>query len=76
MMKKNEGSTDRAVRVVVGVVAIVAASLWLGLADGTIAGLLVAAVGAVLLVTGVVGVCPAYRALGMNTCRVSKPSGS
>ena len=59
-MKTNEGGIDRIVRIVAGL-------LLLGLmAMGTIGwwGWL----GVVLLATGVIGWCPAYTLLGMNTC--------
>ena len=70
IMKANEGSADRAVRVIVGIIALVAAWMWLGLAAGAILGILVAVVGAVLILTGLVGFCPAYTLVGMNTCKV------
>ncbi|MDO8447853.1 DUF2892 domain-containing protein [Rhodoferax sp.] len=59
-MKTNEGGIDRVVRIVAGVVL-------LGLmAMGTIGwwGWL----GIVPLATGLIGWCPAYTLLGMNTC--------
>jgi hypothetical protein len=59
-MKTNEGGIDRVVRVVAGLVL-------LGLmAMGTIGwwGWL----GVVPLATGLIGWCPAYTLLGMNTC--------
>lgn len=59
-MKTNEGGIDRIVRVIAGVVL-------LGLmATGTIGwwGWL----GVVPLVTGLIGWCPAYTLLGLNTC--------
>ena len=59
-MKTNEGGMDRVVRIVAGVVL-------LGLmAMGTIGwwGWL----GLVPLATGLIGWCPAYTLLGMNTC--------
>lgn len=65
-MKNNEGGIDRMVRIVAGLVL-------LGLmAMGTIGwwGWL----GIVPLVTGLIGWCPAYTLLGMNTCPMkSKP---
>lgn len=63
-MKTNEGSVDRIVRVIAGLVL-------LGLmAMGTIGvwGWL----GVVLLATGAIGWCPAYTVLGMNTCAMKK----
>ena len=65
-MKNNEGGMDRMVRIVAGLVL-------LGLmAMGTIGwwGWL----GIVPLVTGLIGWCPVYTLLGMNTCPMkSKP---
>lgn len=63
-MKSNTGSIDRIIRIVVGLVLI-------GLTlNGTIGwwGWL----GAVPLVTGLVGFCPAYTLLGINTCPMKK----
>ena len=63
-MKTNEGGIDRIVRIIAGVVL-------LGLMiQGTIGvwGWL----GVVPLVTGLVGWCPLYTVLGMNTCPMKK----
>jgi len=61
-MQVNEGSIDRALRVVIGVVLIALVFVgpktpwgWLGLLP---------------LVTGLVGVCPAYSLLGIRTCKL------
>ena len=65
-MKTNEGGIDRIVRIVAGLVL-------LGLmAMGTIGwwGWL----GVVPLVTGLIGWCPAYTLLGMNTCPMKSRS--
>ncbi len=56
----NEGTADRVVRVVVGVVLL---SLTV-VGPHTLWGL----VGLVPLATGVIGVCPAYTLLGIRTC--------
>ncbi len=72
-MKTNEGTADRAVRAIAGIAALVVAFMFLGVTAGSILGIVVAVVGAVLLVTSLVGFCPAYTLLGMNTCKV-KPS--
>lgn len=64
-MGKNVGNFDRIARVIVGMVLAVLAyngTLQGGMATG---GYIVAAV---LLVTSVIGFCPAYRLIGMNTC--------
>jgi len=58
-MKRNEGTIDRAVRIVLGLALLslifVGPQTWLGL------------VGLVPLVTGLVGFCPLYRLAGMHT---------
>jgi len=64
----NEGGADRVVRVVLGAGAIAGAWFGLHLADANVIGIVVAAVGAVLVLTGVIGFCPAYRILGLRTC--------
>ena len=66
-MTRNEASFDRIIRVTIGIAAILLALLGpLG------AGLTwaVGAVGAILLVTGAVGFCPAYALFGVSTCPV------
>jgi hypothetical protein len=62
-MMTNEGKIDRTLRTLVGLallslVFIGPESLW---------GL----IGLVPLITGVVGFCPLYRVLGLNTCPVN-----
>jgi len=60
---KNEGNIDRILRVVVGLAIIgwgVYAQNWWG------------AIGAVPLLTGLIGWCPAYTLLGINTCPMKK----
>lgn len=63
VMTRNEGIADRSVRIVLGLVllALVFAGprTWLGL------------VGLIPLVTGIVGVCPLYRLIGVRTCRTA-----
>lgn len=58
-MEKNMGSVDRTVRIVAGL-AIVAAggyyASWWGL------------IGLVLIVTGIVRICPAYMPFKISTC--------
>ncbi len=63
-MKANEAGWDRIVRVILGIVL-----LYLGL-GGVTAGLLAIVLdvlGVVMLVTGAVGFCPLYAALGFKT---------
>jgi Protein of unknown function (DUF2892) len=59
-MKINEGTLDRALRVVGGLVLIGLA------ATGTVGAW--GYIGIVPLITGAVGMCPLYTVLGINTC--------
>lgn len=63
-MKTNTGNTERVVRVVAGAILVALAATnaigwwgWLGL---------------VPLATGLLGWCPLYTLLGINTCRPKK----
>jgi hypothetical protein len=63
-MKANEGTVDRAVRIIGGVGILSLAffgpqSPW-------------GFVGLIPIFTGVVGICPLYSILGFNTCRASE----
>lgn len=68
-MRTNEGTTDRVLRAVAGVVALVIA-LMAGL--GSVGGILMLVVGAILVVTAATGFCPLYRVFGVSTCPVEK----
>jgi hypothetical protein len=59
-MKINEGTLDRAVRVLAGLV-LIALTL-----TGTIG--VWGWIGVVPIATGLIGWCPAYTLLGINTC--------
>lgn len=61
-MKKNVGTIDMIVRLVIGVVIGVwglMTSNWLGL------------IAIVPVATGLINFCPLYSILGMNTCKIS-----
>jgi len=73
-MKCNEGSTDRLVRLILGATLITAGFLFLALMEGALWGVLAGAVGAVLVLTSILGFCPAYKICGMSTCD-AKPEG-
>ncbi|WP_319823494.1 DUF2892 domain-containing protein [Thalassovita sp.] len=60
---KNEGSIDRAIRIIIGAALIVGALMGYGVWMW---------IGVVPLVTGLVGFCPAYKLLGLNTCPMKK----
>jgi hypothetical protein len=71
-MRRNEGTADRVVRAVLGAGALAAAFALLGAASGAVGGIVAAIVGVVLLLTAVVGFCPAYKLVGLSTCPVNK----
>ena len=62
-MKTNEGTIDRVLRVILGIVLLV---IGFGVMDGT-GGVIVGLVGLIPLITGLVGFCPIYRVLGICT---------
>ena len=60
-MKVNEGSIDRGIRIVVGLVLISLVFIGPQSPWGWI--------GVIPLATGLFGFCPAYTLFGMNTCK-------
>jgi uncharacterized membrane protein HdeD (DUF308 family) len=63
-MKGNESNLDRIIRGILGVALLLAA--FLAVPAGALQIVLIV-IGAVLLVTGVIGFCPLYRILGLST---------
>jgi hypothetical protein len=59
-MRQNEGSLDRTLRVIIGIVLIAMVFVGPKSAWGW--------VGLIPLLTGLVGICPLYRLVGMSTC--------
>lgn len=66
-MTTNESNIDRIIRVIIAVGAFVAA---FAVGIGSLGGIILAVVGAVMLVTAAVGFCPLYRVFGMSTSKV------
>ncbi len=64
-MKKNMGSTDRIIRVVLAVVF--AALYFTGTVTGTL-GIVLLVLGGVFLLTSAVSFCPLYAPFGLHTC--------
>lgn len=65
-MVKNIGSTDRIIRIIAGIVIVglgVRYNSWWG------------AIGALPILTAIVGWCPPYSLLGINTCKATQRSG-
>ena len=63
-MKGNEGKLDRILRVIFGVIFVFAGFLYL--APPASQALMV--IGGILLLTGMIGYCPAYSILKIDTC--------
>ena len=67
MLKRNEGTIDRALRVILGL-ALIAGYFMNG--GGAYSWLYL--LGIIPLVTGLIGSCPLYTILGINTCPMKK----
>ena len=65
-MKKNMGSTDRIVRLIVAV--LFGVLYFTNTVTGT-AGIILVVLGLVFLMTSLVSFCPLYAAFGISTCR-------
>jgi hypothetical protein len=66
MALKNEGTIDRVLRVALGLAVLSLVFMGPESAWGW--------VGLVPLVTGLIGVCPVYSILGINTCSIRRDS--
>ena len=66
-MKKNEGTADRIIRVILGFILIYIGVMQMGL-SGALAYIVVL-VGLILLITGTIGYCGLYTAIGINTLK-------
>ena len=66
-MKKNMGSADRMIRVIVAIV--IAILYFTNVITGTL-GIVLLAVGAIFLLTSIVSFCPLYAPFGLKTCKV------
>jgi len=63
-MKFNEGTIDRVLRVIAGLILVTLA------ATGTVG--VWGWIGVLPLVTGAIGFCPGYAIFGMSTCSIKK----
>jgi hypothetical protein len=67
-MKKNMGSTDKAIRILP---ALVFVGLYFGeIVEGTL-GIILLVLGAVFVLTSFVSFCPLYAPFGISTCKVA-----
>ena len=70
-MIKNVGSTDKVLRIVVGIVLVALAFLKLG-GISSAGGIVAVVAGAVLILTAVVNFCPIYRIFGLRTFKLTE----
>ncbi|MFD0991355.1 DUF2892 domain-containing protein [Mariniflexile jejuense] len=68
-MKKNMGSTDKGIRVIIAVV--LALLYYFNIVEGTFAYILMA-FAIVFLLTSFISFCPLYAPFGINTCKTKK----
>lgn len=64
-MKKNMGSVDKSIRVIVA--AVVAVLYYKEIISGTL-GIVLLALACVFVLTSLVSFCPLYTLFGINTC--------
>jgi hypothetical protein len=68
-MKKNMGSNDKLIRL--GIAIIVIILYYKQVLTGTV-GLVSLVVAFILTLTSLIGFCPLYRLLGINTCKTEE----
>lgn len=68
-MKKNMGSPDKIIRIIL---AVVFAGLYFSGTVSGIIGIILLVLAVVFVLTSVVGFCPLYVPLGMNTCKTPR----
>lgn len=68
---RNVGPADRLLRLVLGAGLLALGFAKLGAIEGGLWGVIAAAAGAVLAITGAVGMCPLYIPLKVSTCRAN-----
>lgn len=68
MFKINEGTVDRALRVIVGLALLV----WFFMDQGTGFWHWAKLIGIVPVATGLIGWCPIYSMLGLSTCPMKR----
>ena len=72
-MKRNESTLDRLIRLVIAVAAVVGAGV---VGFGTVWGIVLLVVAAIMLVTAAVGMCPLCAIFGVSTCPVEHGSSA
>jgi Protein of unknown function (DUF2892). len=64
-MKKNMGSADRIIRVIIA--AIILVLYFTNIIEGTLC-LILLVVSAIFTLTSIAGICPLYSVFGLSTC--------
>ena len=67
-MVTNESGLDRGLRAAAGVILAIAA---VAVGGGSVLGIVLVVLAAILLVTAAVGFCPIYRILGIRTAKIT-----
>jgi hypothetical protein len=70
-MKKNMGSADRIVRILIA--AIISVLYFTGVVSGTL-GIVLLVIGGVFLLTSFISFCPLYAPFGISTCKTNSGS--
>jgi len=65
-MKKNIGGADKIIRILIAVAAVVL--YFTNIITGTL-GVIVLALGGVMLLTSLINFCPLYTIVGIKTCK-------
>ena len=68
-MKKNMGSTDRIIRIIIA--AIVGVLYFTGTISGTL-GIVLLVLAGIFVLTSLISFCPIYAAFGIKTCPMKK----
>jgi hypothetical protein len=68
-MKKNMGSTDKMIRIIIAIV--ISALYYLGIIPGTL-GIVLLALALIFVLTSLISFCPLYLPFNINTCKKDK----
>ncbi|ULC58803.1 DUF2892 domain-containing protein [Flaviramulus sp. BrNp1-15] len=68
-MKKNMGTTDKAIRILIAIG--IALLYFFDVIEGTLAYVLMA-VAIILLLTSFISFCPLYKPFGISTCKIKQ----
>lgn len=68
-MKKNMGNSDRIIRLLLA--AVFAVLYFTNTVTGTF-GIVLLVLGGIFVLTSLIGFCPLYKLVGLNTCPVKK----